>query len=799
MKKYVQNFWMRFLACILCSVTIVTGVVAGVLIAGVTVGNTKKEVYKNGQEYIAENYAAYIYDHIYEGDGNVEEDVELIENFLADKNFTCSISKVTGGNIGTEMKEEPLIYNNLVDLNDWDYEFNITEGSYVNYDVDTALNALRVGTIIHEYFYTEEVSITGYFFEEATGLFYYQAGEYYFLADYVKVSYGGNYYDYRLKNSEDGKRIYYNSYYDVSLDTNTYREWDWVELNGHKLVFAIENHAVSNEISIVTDDTIQNHLYTGIYQEYYHSDIISYYPERSEDVYVIRIKLDDLTHVERVSDDMFTEWKLLSDAFYENEGSYQAVLVLSIILFLVSFALLIYSAKNKKEELETWNKLPVGCFTIAWILMEFVFVEAMIVLVDYGWSGANMLPLNLVVTLFVLCIFGAAFFAFLWLQNVITRFKTRTFIRYSELYYGLQLLKWSWTKWKWIWYKVTSPFRTMYELARENIKLFTKGLVIMLVIGFAEFMAIVLFRWEIDIFIWLFLLEKLLEILVVSFVLLQMQKLQEGSKRIAAGDLSEPIDTSKMLWEFKKHGENINKVGDGIAFAVEDRMKSERFKTELITNVSHDIKTPLTSIINYVDLIKKEEIQDETLQEYVDVLDRQSARLKKLIEDLMEASKASTGNMAVNMEECDVEVLLTQLIGEFEEKLTANQLEVVVQKPEHPVLVSADGRHLWRVLDNLLNNACKYSLSGTRVYVSLVQVGYEATITFKNISKAALNIPSDELMERFVRGDSSRNTEGSGLGLSIAQSLTELMKGSMKLEIDGDLFKVTLKFKAIRK
>jgi signal transduction histidine kinase len=160
----------------------------------------------------------------------------------------------------------------------------------------------------------------------------------------------------------------------------------------------------------------------------------------------------------------------------------------------------------------------------------------------------------------------------------------------------------------------------------------------------------------------------------------------------------------------------------------------------------------------------------------------------------MEASKASTGNLSVNLEECDLDVLLSQVIGEFEEKLEKNQLQVIVDKPEHPVKMMADGRHLWRVFDNLLNNVCKYSLPGSRVYVSLKQENQEAVMVFKNISKTALNIPSEELMERFVRGDSSRNTEGSGLGLSIAQSLTELMHGSMKLEIDGDLFKVTLQF-----
>ena len=223
-----------------------------------------------------------------------------------------------------------------------------------------------------------------------------------------------------------------------------------------------------------------------------------------------------------------------------------------------------------------------------------------------------------------------------------------------------------------------------------------------------------------------FLLGKVIEIPLVLFVLLQMKELQKGSKRIAEGDLSQPIDTSRLKWEFKRHGENLNCVSESISRAVDKQLKSERFKTELITNVSHDIKTPLTSIINYVDLIKKEEITDATLLEYVDVLDRQSARLKKLIDDLMEASKASTGNLPVQFEECDIEVLLTQLVGEFEDKLSVNELELIVDKPETPVVVKADGRHMWRVLDNLMNNACKYAQPHTRVYVSLKQ---EGTIT----------------------------------------------------------------------
>lgn len=226
-------------------------------------------------------------------------------------------------------------------------------------------------------------------------------------------------------------------------------------------------------------------------------------------------------------------------------------------------------------------------------------------------------------------------------------------------------------------------------------------------------------------------------------------------------------------------------------------MKSERMKTELITNVSHDIKTPLTSIINYIELIEKENIDNETLREYIAVLDRQAARLKKLIEDLVEASKASTGNLTVDMTECDVGVLLQQTVGEYDEKLEKADLKAIVTCPEEPVKIMADGRYMWRVFDNLMNNICKYSQSGTRIYLGLEKTNGKAVVTFKNISRVPLNISADELMERFVRGDSSRSTEGSGLGLSIARSLTELQNGTLSLSVDGDLFKATLTFKTI--
>ena len=288
--------------------------------------------------------------------------------------------------------------------------------------------------------------------------------------------------------------------------------------------------------------------------------------------------------------------------------------------------------------------------------------------------------------------------------------------------------------------------------------------------------------------------EKAVILFVGGEVLIQMKRLQEGGKHIAEGDLDYQINTEHMLPALKEHAADLNRINEGVSKAVNEKMKSERFKTELITNVSHDIKTPLTSIINYVDLLEKEEIPNENAKEYLEVLERQSARLKKLIEDLIEASKASSGSLSVNLEKLEAGVFLVQTVGEFKEKTEKNKLDLQIKKPEEPIYIMADGRHFWRVIDNLMNNICKYAQPETRVYINLEQTGEKVQITFRNTSRYPLNISSEELMERFVRGDSSRNTEGNGLGLSIAGSLMELMHGKMHLVVDGDLFKVVLEF-----
>ena len=242
----------------------------------------------------------------------------------------------------------------------------------------------------------------------------------------------------------------------------------------------------------------------------------------------------------------------------------------------------------------------------------------------------------------------------------------------------------------------------------------------------------------------------------------------------------------------------INDIAGGFTNAIEQSLKSERLKTELITNVSHDIKTPLTSIINYVDLLKKEDINNAQIEQYIAVLDKKSQRLKKLIEDLVEASKVSSGNVKLNMEVINLKELLNQSMGEFEDKLEKKNLKIEMDLPNENVLIKADNRYLYRVIENVFSNISKYALEGSRVYIKLEKQKEEIYLEFKNISKDKLNISAEELMQRFVRGDKSRYTEGSGLGLSIAKSLTELQDGKFKIDIDGDLFKVVIKWKKER-
>lgn len=455
---------------------------------------------------------------------------------------------------------------------------------------------------------------------------------------------------------------------------------------------------------------------------------------------------------------------------------YQLIVIaaVSFILCLVLFIFLLCAAGHRagSEGIvpSFVDKIPFDLFTLL-----------MIVAISCLWAILAEMSYDSILLIMLAClvILVAALLILLYIMSFAVRVKLGGVIKGCIIYKVLA----------WVWRLIRSVCHAIAELVR-GMPLVPKTCVAVAVILLLELISVN------SGVVWLITNALLAAALI--YMAICAKKLLTAGQKLAAGDESCVVDTAKLYGPFREHGENLNTIRDGVSLAVEARMRSEHFRTELITNVSHDIKTPLTSIINYVDLLGKEKPENEKMREYIDVLQRHSARLKKLIDDLLEASKASTGNLAVNAEPCDVGVLLDQTLGEYGEKLSAAGLEPVLTKPEKPVIIMADGRHMWRIFDNLLNNICKYSQRGTRVYLEVCERDGKAVVTFRNISSRQLNISSDELMERFVRGDSSRNTEGSGLGLNIAQSLAQLQKGTMELTVDGDLFKVTLTFDVVK-
>jgi len=413
----------------------------------------------------------------------------------------------------------------------------------------------------------------------------------------------------------------------------------------------------------------------------------------------------------------------------------------------------------------------------------------------FGWIGMNSSMINLIVLVVLFAaevIWCTLYFMELairlkmgkWWQNTILYRVFRFFGRFCKGF-----------------------FRGIVKLIR-GIPVVWRTVLLCLAVCVAEFFGLMLFYHDTGVLLFFWAIEKVILCGTITFVALMCKELQEGSEALSDGDLNHKLDTSHMVLSFKEHGENLNRIGEGISAAVEQRMKSEHLKTELITNVSHDIKTPLTSIINYADLIGKEVEENDAvtgssptdpdsekkqrISEYAEVLLRQSKKLKKLLDDLLEASKATTGNLEVHPEVCDVSVLLSQAAGEYEQRFSDKKLETIVKQPEETVKVMADGRHLWRVFDNLLNNIYKYAQAGSRVYLNVEHDGQDVRIIFRNMSAFPLEMSPEELEERFTRGDKSRHMEGNGLGLSIAKSLTELQNGDMQIVTDGDLFKVVI-------
>ena len=457
-----------------------------------------------------------------------------------------------------------------------------------------------------------------------------------------------------------------------------------------------------------------------------------------------------------------------------------STLIISIIIGSIELIYLIYSlgyVKNKEEIYLSWlDKIPLEILFFGYFLL--FFVEAALLAICLSVISVDV---NLCVMLIMLVGYFSVLSALYGAGTLLKRIKVHTFFKNSVTY---RILKWLVQKYKNVKNTISSNKNLGGKIALYFIGIVTVSILIGLI--FKEFGILL------DIVFWIWCYYKIMKEVD------KFKQIHDATEKIYKGDTDIKLDESLYTGVLKELAIYINDIAGGFSNAIKESLKSERLKTELITNVSHDIKTPLTSIINYVDLLKQENIQNEKAKEYIEVLDNKSQRLKKLIEDLVEASKASSGNIKVNKEVLNVKELLNQVTGEFEDKFNSRCLNIISKLPEETVYIKADSRYLYRVLENTYSNVAKYAEENTRVYIDcILEEKNTVAIYVKNISKDELNISADELMQRFVRGDKSRNTEGSGLGLSIAKSLTELQDGTFNIYLDGDLFKVAIKFKRV--
>ena len=443
-------------------------------------------------------------------------------------------------------------------------------------------------------------------------------------------------------------------------------------------------------------------------------------------------------------------------------------IIITLVLVIVSAILItIYAGRKrnfKEIQLELIDKIPLEIILVAMfipsIMLLFLGIE-----LSYSLNIATIIG-NIGILIIMYSI------ALISYESIVRRIKTNTILKNTIIY---RLCKW-------IKNGVKNIFNN-FNLAAKIIVILACMLIFTLIFSNWGFTGIILLI-AMYVFAFKYYFDNITKFL----------NIKNTVKKIYEGDTKVRLQEDEYTGVLKELCIYVNDIAGGFTNAIDKSLKSERMKTELITNVSHDIKTPLTSIINYVDLLKKEDIQNEKAKEYLDILEQKSQRLKRLTEDLIEASKASSGNIKLDMKKINVNELIKQISGEFEDKFKNKNLDLNIEIPKEDVFILADSRYLYRVMENMYTNIEKYAMENSRVYVDLLEENKKVKIEIKNISKEKLNISANELMERFVRGESSRNTEGSGLGLSIAQSLTKLQKGEFGIYLDGDLFKVIISF-----
>lgn len=690
---------------------------------------------------------------------SIESDVN---NYSGDMRFTFYVGQ---DDTGKYLRTEPLVVEYYVNQEAYDYNPNLTEAPV--YDEPWGVEATTQASVSYETLQIETYDLTQEYWYDSEKYYSYYRGIKSDVRNDISTTYD-NYgmiaYITSADVNERGNYVVSNGIH-AYLDDNG--QWNYLDMdvdfcNKYNDFFKQAEEAYNSWNAVERYDTEAN-TYTVF---------LSGTASRALKV-TAYVKSSFTAHDDFYYSPILRYGDMVLDYIY-------VIFVMSIILTIVLGTFLVAAAGYGKKSDEPYAS---EFNSISYDIMLLV-----VAVVAIGIIAVN--PYMDLVNFILIAVWLALAFPVLLLTTC-SRIKTKTLVRSMAC---VKITTFLWREvvkrlFRWI-KKLGKNTGKLIKTLWNSIGIYGKYLGVFAAVAFLE--VIVCFSGEPEFVLMILFIEKIVFGAILVIACINLSKLKKAGNEIAKGQLDFEVDTKGMLEEFRAHGENLNSIRNGMANAVEESLKSERMKTELITNVSHDIKTPLTSIINYVDLLEKEELDNEKAGEYIEVLDRQSARLKKLIQDLIDASKASTGNIDVTLEKTDVNVVINQALGEFQDKLTARDIKTIIKSDKEEYFVIADGRHLWRVMENLINNIVKYALEGSRVYIDVKEQDKYISVTFKNISKEELNISGDELMERFVRGDSSRNTEGSGLGLSIARSLMELQKGKMEIIVDGDLFKVVL-------
>ena len=573
-----------------------------------------------------------------------------------------------------------------------------------------------------------------------------------------------------IENNKNVEKIYYFSNYRGSnvkwliIDNTTKEAFT-------NLSYSISNSTLDNILSQITQQNIYwNYENKNVDTSINRLGNVEYLKGKIEDGknYTIYTSLlDTLEYTDQIyKDELFynVSLRITPNAVY-------IIPVLALILIaLVPVVVIGIGRKKGKDEivLNLFDKILIEFATIISIIIGGI---GTIFIAVVGNTNTTLTFVVGITSLIVgaIIIYLACILLF---ETIVKRIKTHTFIKTTIAY--------------WIYIRL-KEFTRNVKITKSFIIYFVLYLmsnIISLGIMLANVLIGLILVLALNIYVYIYLAKRL-----ESYI-----NIKKAINDLYNGKTDLYLSESEFYGEDKEIAKNINDIAGGLSNAIDERLKSERLKTELITNVSHDIKTPLTSIINYIDLLKKENIKGEKINEYLDILDSKSQRLKKLTEDLVEASKASSGSIKLNIEKLNVNELIKQVSGEFEDKFKAHNLEEIISFPEKEVYIKADSRYMYRIIENMYSNISKYAMEGTRVYVDILERNNKVLIQLKNVSNQKLNISADELMQRFVRGEASRNTEGSGLGLSIARSLTDLQNGQFNIYLDGDLFKVTIEF-----